>query len=61
MSTLGEIQRGSQIHPDINPRDTRFKIRDRIKKTKSGWKGVKISAKNMGNFYIKYLSMLLIS
>ena len=45
---LKDIQDGSQIHPGINARYVRLKIRDRIKKTQSEWKVAEISADRMG-------------
>ena len=41
MSTemLEGIRDGSQTHPNVNRRESLYKIRDRIKKRKSEWKG----------------------
>ena len=35
MNTLGEIWGGNYVHPDINTRDARLKIRDRIMQVQS--------------------------
>ena len=43
-----DMQGGTQIHPDMNGIDFRFKIRDCIKQTKNEWKVAELSAKNMG-------------
>ena len=45
---LEDIWDGIQIHPDINTRDARLKIRDHIKKTKGEWKEEELSEKIMG-------------
>ena len=45
---LKDIWDRSQIHADINARDAKSKIRERIKKTKNEWKGTELSAKTMG-------------
>ena len=47
-NTLGDIRDGNYVHPDINTRDTRFKIRDCIRQTRSEWKGAELSEKRMG-------------
>ena len=46
-NALGEIWDGSQIHPELNTRDSRLKIRDYIKQTKNKWKGAEISVKSI--------------
>ena len=38
-NALEDIWDGSQIHPIINARDSRFLICDRIKQTQNEWKG----------------------
>ena len=45
---LEDILEGSQIHPEINARDDRLKIRDRIRQTQNEWKGSELSEKRMG-------------
>ena len=47
-NALEDIQGGIQIHPELNPRDARFKIRDRIKQTQNEWKGAELSENSMG-------------
>ena len=37
--TLHDIRDGNQTHPNIDKREARLKIRDRIKQNKSKWKG----------------------
>ena len=44
-NALKDIQGGSQIHPEINARDFRLKIRDPIKKDQSEWKGAELLEK----------------
>ena len=41
MSTyiLEDIHDGSQSHPNVNRREARYKIRDRIKQKQLEWKG----------------------
>ena len=41
MSTelLQDIRDGNRTHPEINKREARMAIRDRIKQSKSEWKG----------------------
>ena len=48
MDALEEIQGGNYVHPNINERDTRLSIRDRIRKSQSEWEGEELSAKRMG-------------
>ena len=38
METLHDIRDGNQTHPKIDKRETRLKIRDRIKQKKLQWK-----------------------
>ena len=45
--SLKEIKYGSYIHPDINARDARLKIRDHIKLAVSGWKEAELSENRM--------------
>ena len=37
--TLQDIRDGNRTHPEINKREARMAIRDRIKQSKSEWKG----------------------
>ena len=39
MNALKDICGGSQIHPELNARYARLKIRDHIKQAKNKWKG----------------------
>ena len=39
MEMLEDIQDGSQTHPNVNRREARYKIRDRIRQRQSEWKG----------------------
>ena len=48
MNDIKDIQDGSQIHPEINARYDRLKIRDRIKQTQIERKWAELSAKSMG-------------
>ena len=50
MSTemLEYIPGGSQSHPSVNRRESRYKICDRIKQRQSGLKGVLKAPRNMG-------------
>ena len=43
MNALEEIWYGSQIHPEINARYARFKIRDRIRQTRINERSTTIS------------------
>ena len=36
---LEDIRDGSQNHSNVNKREVRYKIRDRVKKRQSEWKG----------------------
>ena len=47
-NSLKEIWRGNYVHPEINARYARLKIRDRIRQTQSEWKGEELSSKSMG-------------
>ena len=44
---LGDIWDGSQIHPKINTRYDKFKIRDLIRQTQAEWKVVELSENSM--------------
>ena len=45
---LEDIRDGSQYHPNVNRRDVRYKIRDRIKQRQSERKVALKTKKNMG-------------
>ena len=46
--TLHDIRDGNQTHPSIDKREAHLKIRDRIKQTKSQWKGALRATHKMG-------------
>ena len=50
MSTemLEDIRDGSQTHPNVNRREARYKIRDRIRQRQSEWRGALKSTQSMG-------------
>ena len=45
---LKDIRGESQSHPNVNNREARYKIRDRIKQRKFEWKGALKATLNMG-------------
>ena len=45
---LEDIHDGSQSHPNINRREARYKICDRIKQINPEWKGASKATQNMG-------------
>ena len=45
---LEEIRDGTQCHPSVNRRESRYKICDHIKQSQSEWKGSLLSTQNMG-------------
>ena len=46
-NSIEEIWDGNYVHPDINARDARLKISNRIRKTQREWKGPELSTKSM--------------
>ena len=52
-NTLEEIWDGNYIHPDINKRYPRLKIRDHIRKAQGEWKGMELSEKTWAKVYIR--------
>ena len=48
MEMLEDICHGSQTHPNVNRREARYKIRDRIRQRQSERKGASKSMQNMG-------------
>ena len=58
-NALEDIQDGSHVHPDINTRDARLKISDRIKQAQSECKGEEISSNMMGKVLHKLLKAVL--
>ena len=45
---LEDILDGSQTHPNVNRREARYKICDRIRQRQSEWKGVLKTTQSMG-------------
>ena len=45
---LEDIHGGSQNHPDVNRREARYKIRDRIRKIQLEWKGALKATQSTG-------------
>ena len=45
---LEDIRGGSQTHPNVLRRESRYKIRDRISQRQSEWKGELKSTRSMG-------------
>ena len=50
---LEDICDGSQSHPIVNRRESRYKIRDCIKQIQEEWKGALLSTRNMGKGFHK--------
>ena len=53
---LEDIRDGSQTHPNVNIREARYKIRDRIRQRQSEWKGALNFTKSMGKGLHKVFS-----
>ena len=53
---LEDIRDGSQSYPNVNRREARYKIRDRIKQIQLEWKGVLKCTRSMGNVLHKVFS-----
>ena len=49
---------GNQTHPNINKREARHKIRDRIRQIQSEWKGALKSTRSMGKGLHEVFSMV---
>ena len=56
LETLEDIRDGSQTHPNIDKRESRCKIRDRINQRQSEWKGALKATRNMGKGLHKVFS-----
>ena len=56
--TLHDIRDGNQTHMNIDKREARLKIRDRIKQEKSEWKGALRATHKMGKGLHKELSTI---
>ena len=48
MEMLEDIRDGGQTHPNVNRREARYKIRDRIRQRQPEWKGALKSMRSMG-------------
>ena len=53
---LEDIRDRSQTHPNVNRRETRYKIRDSIRQRKSEWKGALKSMQRLGKGLHKVFS-----
>ena len=51
---LEDIRDGSQTHQNINKREARYKIRDRIRRKELQWKGSLRATRNMEKVYTRY-------
>ena len=58
METLHDIRDGSQTHPNVDKREARCKIRDRIKQSKSERKGALKATHKMGKGLFKVFSTI---
>ena len=54
--TLHDIRDGSQTHPNVDKREARRKIRDRINQRRSEWKGALKATRKMGKCLYKVFS-----
>ena len=55
---LEYIREGSQTHPDVNKREARYKIRDRVRQKESQRKGALKATSNMGKGLHKVFSTI---
>ena len=53
---LEDIPDGSQTHPNVNRREARYKIRDRVRQRKSEWKGALKATRSTGKGLHKVFS-----
>ena len=53
---LEDIRDGIQTHPNVNKREARYKIRDRVKQRQSEWKGALKATQRMGKGLKKVFS-----
>ena len=53
---LEDIRDGSHTHPNVNIREARYKIRDRIRQRKSEWEGELKDTQSMGKVLHKVFS-----
>ena len=56
---LEDIRYGSQTHPNVNRREARYKICDRIRQIQSEWKGALKATRSMGKGLHKVFSTVL--
>ena len=56
MEMLEDIREGSQTHPNVNKREARYKIRDRVRQRQSEWKGALEATLSMGKGLHKVFS-----
>ena len=55
---LEDIRYGSHIHPNVNKREARYKIRDRVRQKELQWKGALKSTRSMGKGLHKVFSTI---
>ena len=55
---LEDIYDGSQTHPNVNKRETRYKIRDRVRQKELKWKGVLKDTQSTGKGLHKVFSTI---
>ena len=55
---LEDICDGSQSHPNVNQRESRYKIRDCINQRKEEWKVASKATQSMVKVYTRYLRLL---
>ena len=53
---LEDIRDGSQTHPNVNRREARYKIRDRVRQRQSEWKGALKNTQSTGKVLHKVFS-----
>ena len=55
---LEDIRDKSQIHPNVNKSEARYKIRDRVRQKPSEWKGELKATRSMGKVLHKVFSIV---
>ena len=55
---LEDIRDGIQTHPNVNRREARYKIRDRIRQRQTEWKGALKATQSIGKGLHKVFSMV---
>ena len=58
MEIVEDIRGGSQTYPNVNRREARYKIRDRIRQRQLEWKGALKATQNMGKGLHKVFSTI---